>query len=325
MSSGANNDELSDSISLARLLTDEYRNYREQVERSGRMVSQMNSSWKTTSKLIEEYNNTISSAHDIYEDTGDLLKQQLKDTEKIIEAVSKKSKLNEADKQKVLETLKARRDEYKVMIKQRAVQDSITSKAGEMLDTLESQVKKIPIVGDILASAIDFDGLKKEMAGIIGGITENFMSLKAGGMSTGEALSQSFGDALPLLKSFGKKVLASLGPIMLVVAAIYLIKKAFDFNEETTKLAKDLGISVDEARDMEQSFNNMSASSSNLNVNTKSLVEAQKQLSSATGLTAEFSEQMLTDQIQLTKFMGLTGDEAANFQKIAISNGQTAR
>jgi hypothetical protein len=112
---------------------------------------------------------------------------------------------------------------------------------------------------------------------------------------------------------------------MLVVAALYLIKKAFDFNKETTQLAKDLGVSVDEARDMEQSFNNMSGSSSNLNVNTKSLVEAQKQLSSATGLTAEFSEQMLTDQIQLTKFMGLSGDEAANFQKIAMSNGQTAR
>jgi hypothetical protein len=160
---------------------------------------------------------------------------------------------------------------------------------------------------------------------IIGGITKNFMSLTADGMSTGAAISKSFGDALPLLKKFGKMLKASLGPIMLVVAALYLIKKAFDFNKETTQLAKDLGVSVDEARDMEQSFNNMSASSSNLNVNTKSLVEAQKQLSSATGLTAEFSEQMLTDQIQLTKFMGLTGDEAANFQKIAISNGQTAR
>jgi methyl-accepting chemotaxis protein len=325
MSSGANNDELRDSISLTRLLSDEYRNYVEQVEKNGQTVSQMNTSWKTTSKLIEEYNNTISSAHDIYEDTGDLLKQQLKDTEKIIETVAKKVKLNEADKQKLLETLKARRDEYKEMVKQQAVQDTITSKAGEMLDGLESQVKKIPIVGDILASTIDFGGLKKEMGGILGGITKNFMSLKAGGMSTGAALSQSFGAALPLLKQFGKMLLASLGPIMLVVAALYLIKKAFDFNEETTKLAKDLGISVDEARSMEESFNQTSGSSKNLAVNTKSLVEAQTQLSKATGMTAQFSEQMLTDQINLTKYMGLSGDEAANFQKIAMSNGQTAR
>jgi hypothetical protein len=43
-----------------------------------------------------------------------------------------------------------------------------------MLDGLESQVKNIPLVGDILASTIDFGGLKKEMGGIIGGITQNF-------------------------------------------------------------------------------------------------------------------------------------------------------
>jgi hypothetical protein len=59
-----------------------------------------------------------------------------------------------------------------------------------MLDGLESQVKNIPLVGDILASTIDFGGLKKEMGGVIGGITENFISLKKGGMaSTGSAIS----------------------------------------------------------------------------------------------------------------------------------------
>lgn len=205
------------------------------------------------------------------------------------------------------------------------IQDSLQKKADAIFDGIESQVRKIPLVGDLLADTLDFGGMKKEFGGILKGVTQNFMSLKAGGMSTGAAISQSFGAALPLLKQFGKMLLASLGPIMLVVGALYLIKKAFDFNKETTQLAKDLGVSVDEARGMEKSFNNMSVSSSNLNVNTKSLVEAQKQLSSATGLTAEFSEQMLTDQIQLTKFMGLSGDEAANFQKIATDNNQTAR
>jgi hypothetical protein len=34
-----------------------------------------------------------------------------------------------------------------------------------MLDGLESQVKKIPIVGDILASTIRFRWIKKEMGG----------------------------------------------------------------------------------------------------------------------------------------------------------------
>jgi hypothetical protein len=116
--------------------------------------------------------------------------------------------LNKKDEAKAIATLKAEEAKYKVLIQQLKVQDTLKAKADGMLDGLESQVKNIPLVGDILASTIDFGGLKKEMGGIIGGITKNFMSLTAGGMSTGAAISKSFGDALPLLKSFGKMLKA---------------------------------------------------------------------------------------------------------------------
>ena len=322
MADNQNTENIQDQISFAEKLKAKIIESNK-IQKEG--MDAFNTAWNVTSKLVDDYGKKIESNKLIHEDESDLAKQQLKDTEALIKALGTKSKMNKADTTSALANLKIKAEEYKLEIQNLKVQDTLKAKADGMLDGLESKIKNIPLVGDILASTFDFGGMKKQLGGIVGGITKNFMSLTAGGMSTGAALKASFGAALPLLKSFGRMLLASLGPIMLVVGALYLIKKAFDFNKETTQLAKDLGVSVDEARDMEKSFNSMSGSSSNLNVNTKSLVEAQKQLSSATGLTAEFSEQMLTDQIQLTKFMGLSGDEAANFQKIATGNNQTAR
>ena len=204
--------------------------------------------------------------------------------------------------------------------------DDLTSSADSLVDGLKSQVESIPIVGKLLSKTINFDGIKSNFQDkIVGGFTKGFDTARDAGKGMTGALTSGLKGAIASLRGFMAAAGAALLPLLLLAGAVMAIKAAFNFNKETTQLAKDLGVSVDEARGMEKSFNNMSVSSSNLNVNTKSLVEAQKQLSSATGLTAEFSEQMLTDQIQLTKFMGLTGDEAATFQKIAIGNNQTAR
>ena len=226
-------------------------------------------------------------------------------------------------------------------IGQNAIEDSLN----KQVDSLVSMVGNIPFIGDSLKEAIDVDSLKDTVSSISESFTQGFSKA---GLESGSLVDKMKGGFSAVTANIGElangisfatikqgilNVVTSINPYVLIIASVValiaLIKKmislGLEFNQNTTNLAKDLGVSVDEARDMEQSFNNMSGSSKNLNVNTKSLVEAQKQLSSATGLTAEFSEQMLTDQIQLTKFMGLTGDEAANFQKIAMSNGQTAR
>ena len=43
-------------------------------------------------------------------------------------------------------------------------------------------------------------------------------------------------------------------------------------------------------------------------MNSKELMEAQKQIAEATGNSALASDDMLKSQIQLTKFMGLSGE-----------------
>jgi hypothetical protein len=52
-------------------------------------------------------------------------------------------------------------------------------------------------------------------------------------------------------------------------------------------------------------------------------IEAQNQLADAFGTTGLFSEQMIKDQIALTKKIGLTNEEASAFSLLAKSNNQT--
>jgi len=116
------------------------------------------------------------------------------------------------------------------------LQDALQSKADGMLDTLESQVKNIPLVGDMLASTIDFGGLKKEMGGILGGVAQNFTKLTGEGMAVGPAIAKSFGGAIksigPLLTKLAVKIYALMGPIMLGLGAMYILKKTLKLGKE---------------------------------------------------------------------------------------------
>ena len=60
-------------------------------------------------------------------------------------------------------------------------------------------------------------------------------------------------------------------------------------------------------------------------MSSKNLIEAQKQLASTIGMTAQYSAAMLQDQIHLTKYMGMSGEEAATFQKMSASSGKSVR
>ena len=260
-------------------------------------------------------------------------KDNLDEQKRIIEDYSKELRV-QADLQtnigkdlmKEVELLeKARKTEEKRV----ELQTNLQTKADAKLAGLEDQIRKIPIVGDMLASAIDFGGLKKQMGGILKGITQQFVALTAAGVPAGKAIGMSFRGAIKPIISFGASLYAAVAPILpiilAIVGAMYILKKVFEFNKDVAELSRELGIGNDESREMMHNFQNISASSSNLNVDVKSLVEAQKELSKEFGKSAEFSEQMLTDQIQLTKFGGLSGEEAAKFQKISMASGMETR
>lgn len=220
-------------------------------------------------------------------------------------------------------------DIIKTEEKRRDLQEELTGKANGMLDGLEGQIKNIPLVGNLLASTMDFGGLKEQMGGIMKGITQQFVSLTAAGVPAGKAIGMSFRGAIKPIISFGASLYAALLPllpiILPIIAALAILKKAFEVDQQVADLSREMGIANSEAKEMITNFNEMSMSSGNLNMTTKNLIEAQKQLASSMGMTAQYSDAMLQDQIHLTKYMGMSGEEAANFQKMSAQSGMSVR
>lgn len=305
---------------LSKKVSERLRGAREANELRNELLNTLKSENDLTDKLISSFETYKEVVNNVLE-TSDKSKQVL-DSE--IDAVDKILKLEKERK-----------------IGQKAIEDSLNNQ----IDSLTSMVGNIPFIGDSLKEAIDVDSLKDTVSSISESFTQGFSKA---GLESGSLVDKMKGGFSAVTSNIGElangisfatikqgilNVVTSINPYVLIIASVValiaLIKKlvslGLEFNQNTTNLAKDLGVSVDEARDMEESFNQISGSSKNLSTTTKKLIEAQKQLSSATGMTSQFSTQMLEDQIKLTKYMGLSGDEAANFQKIAISNGQTAR
>ena len=317
-----------EDLKLLSSLEDELSKKLDERLRGAKEANALRSELLNTLRAEKDLTDKLVSDFETYKElTGDVLETSDKSRAVIDHQVNRIGKLIELEKQR--------------KIGQKAIEDSLN----KQIDSLVSMVGNIPFIGDALKEAIDVDSLKDTVSSISESFTQGFskaglesgslVDKMKGGFSavTGNIGELANGISFATIKQGILNAVASINPYLLiigsVVALIALIKKmislAFEFNQNTTNLAKDLGISVDEARDMEESFNQISGSSKNLSTTTKNLIEAQKQLSSATGITSQFSTQMLEDQIKLTKYMGLSGDEAANFQKIAMSNGQTAR
>jgi len=325
MAENQNTKDTPDPIDLTTILAKTKANY-EEIEDG---QTKLNAAWMGTNKMVETYNKKLQANELLHEDTTDLVKENLRDTQALIKATKMKSELSEKDKDTLIESLQTEEATYKKTLEQLKVQNVLKAKADGMLDGLESQIKKVPIVGDILASTLDFGGLKKEMGVILGGVAKNFTELTDDGMAVGPALAKSFGGAIkgigPLLKNLGVKIYGLMGPILLVVGAMYILKKAFAFSQDVADLSRELGVGNDAAREMSHNFQEIAASSSNLSVNVKALVGAQKELSAAFGSNVQMSEEMLKNQIALTKFYGMSGDEAAKFQKTSAILGTNAK
>ncbi len=97
------------------------------------------------------------------------------------------------------------------------------------------------------------------------------------------------------------------------------------FDQQTTDIARNFGISKDNAADMNRQMVTTAALSGETYMNSKNMMEAQSQLQEKLGSSAMYSADMLKSQIQLTKFMGLSGEEAVKFQSMAAGSGQSTR
>ena len=216
--------------------------------------------------------------------------------------------------------------------------EKIGGALNNQVDALESKISSFPILGDTIAKSINFDKIKEGASEMTSKFTNGFLEAASAGQGFGGSMKAALGGvskglSMATIKQGIFNAVAMINPYVLIAAAvialIVLLKKlvsiGMKFDQQTTDIARNFGISKDNAADMNRQMVTTAALSGETYMNSKSMMEAQSQLQEKLGSSAMYSADMLKSQIQLTKFMGLSGEEAVKFQSMAAGSGQSTR
>ena len=177
-----------------------------------------------------------------------------------------------------------------------------TGVAGKLLKGFS----KIPILGDML----DIQGAQKAMNIAAANGTRGFSLLGKGAAALGPSLK------------------VALGPLGLILMAADAIKAVFTFykdmlfraDEQATNLAKTLSVSKETAFDIRREFIAIAGSLETQYKTVEAISEAQSQVSNISKFNFRFSQDILDNQIILTKEIGLSADEATKLNRVNILN-----
>jgi hypothetical protein len=101
-----------------------------------------------------------------------------------------------------------------------------------------------------------------------------------------------------------------------------LVKGIFDASDNIAAVAKNTGVSADEAQRLQTSFALAAVESGKLFINSKDLNKAFGELSSQTGLIADFGGETLVTQATLTKQLGLSAGQAGKLSLLSRIQGK---
>ena len=101
-----------------------------------------------------------------------------------------------------------------------------------------------------------------------------------------------------------------------------LAKGIFDASDNIAVIAKNTGVSADEAQRLQASFAATALESGKLFINSKDLNKAFGELSSQTGLIADFGGETLVTQATLTKQLGLSAGQAGKLSLLSRIQGK---
>jgi len=167
------------------------------------------------------------------------------------------------------------------------------NKSTKFFDNVRDLLKDIPVIGRLFGQPFDEASQKIREAKVDGG--NAFQVINAGA------------------SAFDNILLTG------IVASLFKADTA------TTNLAKQLGVSKSEARDLKASFNAISVDSGIAALNAEAMAESMIQLGDAIGATAGFTTQQVVDQTKLTRMVGMQAEESAKLAEFGTLNGENTR
>jgi len=168
-------------------------------------------------------------------------------------------------------------------------------------------------------------GLTGNLAEGLGGVLQKLgfgqktAGLLTGGIQQAKVEGTGLGGAI---KNVTGNLLDAVKPVDLLVAGLkFLVDAIIKVDSTTGDVAKNLGMSYDQANAMVTDMTTIANLSGETYINTENLVNAQLELSKALGTNAMLSEELLSDFAQLTKQAGFTNESMVELGKITQSTG----
>ena len=122
------------------------------------------------------------------------------------------------------------------------------------------------------------------------------------------------------MKSLAIAVKQIFGPLALLIAAI---KAGFQFDDDVTKLQKNLGITRGEAKGIRDNMSQISVDMKNNALNSKDFLNAFNSLNEQFGIAAGvIRDDIVAETAKLTKLTGMSAQSAASFAKFANISGK---
>jgi hypothetical protein len=181
-------------------------------------------------------------------------------------------------------------------------------------DTLEKIESRTDWVRKLADGVKDIPGIGPLLAGPLDSLVEGVAQFEIGIDETedkAENLRQEFERINNVLDAATKGI------------AAFALTGLFKANTSSIELAKNLGISREEAEQLRSSFNAISINSGKSYLNAEAFANALGQVGDEIGAVSGFTTEQLQSQIELTKLVGLQGDEAAKLIRYGIVQNKT--
>jgi hypothetical protein len=265
-------------------------------------------------KKLQDILNLSKKERDLQKDTIKELERQIAKSNELIDnnlqnlSLDGKILLNTKLQTKELEKQNKEREKDKESLKK--IEDSL-GVAGK----LSKLISSIPGLGASSAKALEK-------------VTEELKEAQ----ERGEDLPKNMGTFKMLVKETGKNLITDLKDPLVVsgflisgMSKLFKILKdaLFEFSERTSQIARDLGVSKEEAYGLSVTFQSMADSTSNILTNQKNLTASSKELNSIYGTNVIFTQKTLEGQIDLVHRLGLQTQEAQKISQLGLLNNKT--
>jgi len=273
-------------------------------------------------KNLDKNEKELQRILDLSKEERDLQKDTIKELEKKIKQANDNIDLNLKDLSvngRILLTTKLQTKELEKQNSEREKDAELLKKIEDSLGVagkLSKLISKIPGLGNASAKALETVTSQLKKAADEGGkdLPNRMQTFKMLVKETGKNIKKDLTDPFVV----GGFIISGMVKIFK-----FLKNALFEFSERTSQIARDLGISKDEAYGLSVNFQNISDSTQNILVNQKNLTASSKELNSIYGTNVIFTQKTLEGQINLVHRLGLQAEQAQKITQLGILNNKS--